>query len=250
VKKEAPVEEKGETAPLWIISFADMISLLMAFFIMLLTMATDKSGKLCNDGYTFEQSLIGFRRTIASYGLPGLLGNPDDSLYFNNPRTTYNVSDGEVNTPQRTLDAEKERIQRIFNQLDKMSETLPSQLQGRRPQFSVTPITFAPSQAVLDQSARRFLTKFTDDLEQAGTLSGLTIYVVGLAPAKTTDKQEWILAAQRAQAVAQFIAAAMPKDAKVTVSSWGCPVIEELADIKTGTSHQAVILIGTLQTEP
>jgi chemotaxis protein MotB len=35
--KPKPQEESGEGAPLWIISFADMISLLMAFFVMLTT---------------------------------------------------------------------------------------------------------------------------------------------------------------------------------------------------------------------
>jgi len=36
-KPKPPEEESGEGAPLWIISFADMISLLMAFFVMLTT---------------------------------------------------------------------------------------------------------------------------------------------------------------------------------------------------------------------
>jgi flagellar motor protein MotB len=38
--KAKPQEESGESAPLWIISFADMISLLMAFFVMLTTFSS------------------------------------------------------------------------------------------------------------------------------------------------------------------------------------------------------------------
>jgi hypothetical protein len=37
LKHKPPQEESGEGAPLWIISFADMMSLLMAFFVMLST---------------------------------------------------------------------------------------------------------------------------------------------------------------------------------------------------------------------
>jgi hypothetical protein len=39
-KQKPPEEEGGEGAPIWIISFADMTSLLMAFFVMLSTFAS------------------------------------------------------------------------------------------------------------------------------------------------------------------------------------------------------------------
>ena len=39
-KPKQQEEEQGESAPIWIISFADMISLLMAFFVMLTTFAS------------------------------------------------------------------------------------------------------------------------------------------------------------------------------------------------------------------
>jgi flagellar motor protein MotB len=249
MKKGPPPEEKGETAPLWIISFADMISLLMAFFIMLLTMASGKSGKLCAEGYKFDRTLFGFKQTIASYGLPGLLGNPDDGLDFSHPKTTYNVADGESNSPTRLLDAEKERIQRIFNELDKMSKTMPSQMQGRRPQFSISPIIFDPKQVVLNASAKQYLNKFIADLQGASSISGLTVYVVGLAPYEKNEKQQWILAAQRAKAVAEHIKAAVPADAKVSVFSWGCGKSSDFADIGNIATKQAYILIGTLQPD-
>jgi chemotaxis protein MotB len=249
MKKEAPPEEKGETAPLWIISFADMISLLMAFFIMLLTMATAKSGKLCNEGGMFEQSLIGFRRTISSFGLPGLLGNPDDSLYFNSQRTTYNVSDGDSNSSTRIIDAERERIQRIFNKLDRMAKTLPSQMQGGRPQFTVTPITFAQGQCILNESDRQFLDKFAGDMQQARSINGLIVYVVGITPYETKDKQQWMLAAQRARIVAERIKVALPADSKVLVCSWGGGKSSDFADVGNTALKQASILIGTLQAD-
>lgn len=44
-KPKPPEEEGGEGAPLWIISFADMISLLMAFFVMLSTFSNFGPGE-------------------------------------------------------------------------------------------------------------------------------------------------------------------------------------------------------------
>ena len=90
-EKQTPVvEEKGEKAPLWIISFADMISLLMAFFVMLLTMATTKSGLIANEGEgIFEATISGFKKSIDGFGLPGMFGgepakhgSAKDSLSF------------------------------------------------------------------------------------------------------------------------------------------------------------------------
>lgn len=249
MKKGPPPEEKGEQAPLWIISFADMISLLMAFFIMLLTMANGKSGKIVANGEKFERTAVSFRQAVASYGIPGLLGKPDEDLDFNHQKTTYNVADGDSDSSGRTLDAEKERIQRIFDELDKMSKTMPSPMQGRKPQFSVTPIAFEPKQAVLNASAKEYLTKFVANLQGADSINGLTLYVVGLAPDTKNDKQQWLLAAQRAQAAAEFIKAALPEGAKVSVCSWGCKKIDDLATLTAATAQQTALLIGTLQTD-
>src|SRR5512134_2566710 len=103
-KAAPPQEEKGETAPLWIISFADMISLLMAFFVMLLTMATAKSGKLCNEGEgVFERTLYGFRRSIEGFGIPGLFGDADEGLYFDSPKVHYPIEEGADPGARRTI---------------------------------------------------------------------------------------------------------------------------------------------------
>jgi flagellar motor protein MotB len=60
-KQKPPEEEGGEGAPLWIISFADMMSLLMAFFVMLSTFS--------NFGPSAQKELKGvLNAALAPYG--------------------------------------------------------------------------------------------------------------------------------------------------------------------------------------
>jgi hypothetical protein len=159
VKNKPAAEEQGERAPLWIISFADMISLLMAFFVMLLTMASTKSGKLVNEGEgIFEATIFGFKKSIEGFGVPeifggkpGQYGTPGEALYFDSHKTYYAVKGDE--TTDRTIDAAEERIRRVFNRLGRHATTSKSQLQWGQPDFVVTPIAFKQGQYVLDETA-------------------------------------------------------------------------------------------------
>lgn len=156
--KKPVQEEKGERAPLWIISFADMISLLMAFFVMLLTMTNGQSGKLCNTGTgmeTFELTLFGFRRTVAGFGFPELFGSSNESLYFGNQKLHFAVgTPDDTNEVTRVIDAGGERIRRIFSGLESKAKTLKAQIEGQKAEFFTAPINFTPGNATLDEPAR------------------------------------------------------------------------------------------------
>jgi hypothetical protein len=84
MSKEAkkPAEEGGgESAPLWMISFADMISLLMAFFVMLSTFNSyDKEEKIKLEA-TFQATLMncgGWLTGMPNSSMsPGLTGGDD-----------------------------------------------------------------------------------------------------------------------------------------------------------------------------
>jgi outer membrane protein OmpA-like peptidoglycan-associated protein len=199
-------EEKGECAPLWIISFADMISLLMAFFVMLLTMSSAQSGKLCNEGEgIFEKTLYGFRRSIEGFGMPGLFGSADDPMQFDSSKVYYPINEGGDRGVTRTIDASEERIRRDFTKLAGRTRTYEAQIQGQSPNFIVLPVAFAQGQSALNESARQTLNRFLADLKGFGSVEGLTLYVVGLAPDEPDPQQQWLLSALRADAAAQFL---------------------------------------------
>jgi outer membrane protein OmpA-like peptidoglycan-associated protein len=247
--KPAPVlEEKGESAPLWIISFADMISLLMAFFVMLLTMATAKSGKLCNEGEgVFQETLYGFRRSIAGFGLPGLFGNADDKLEYDTPKLYYPTSGTDEPGTLRSIDAREEQLRRTFNQLGRRARTYPSQVQGRRPDFLAVPIRFDEGQSALNESARQFLSGFAGDLKGFTSVENLRLYVLGLAPEEANESQRWLVSARRAQAVADFLRDALPAETNCRVFSWGAATGGDWVKRDSPISERSHIAIAVLK---
>jgi len=220
MKKPMPQEESGEKAPLWIISFADMISLLMAFFVMLTTLAAARSGKLCNQGEAaFDRTIYGFRSSIQGFGV--FPGEGYNSPGLNNPKTYYPAG-GDVNdNTGRIIDAKGEKMRRLFHNIGKFAKTRKPQIRGRNPGFVVTPIKFERGQAALNESAKLFLTEFCATLQQnPGLKNDVELYVVGLAADQVIQKQQWMLSVKRAEAVATFIETKMA-GRRLPVYAWG-----------------------------
>jgi outer membrane protein OmpA-like peptidoglycan-associated protein len=241
-------EEKGECAPLWIISFADMISLLMAFFVMLLTMATAQSGQLCNEGEgVFEKTLYGFRRSIEGFGLPGLFGSAGEVGDFDSSRIYYPISDGNDPGVLRTINAAEEHIRREFLRLERRTRTYEAQVQGRNPNFLVPPVAFAVGQWALDGPAQQTLSDFLMNLKGSGPIENLTLYVVGLASDEPDPRRQWALSARRAETVAQFLRDGFPADTRCRVFSWGAAGGGEWVKQDGPLSPQSRIAIAILR---
>jgi hypothetical protein len=247
VKKGPPKEEQGEKAPLWMISFADMISLLMAFFVMLLTMATTRSGKLCETGMgVFERSIEGFRDSIASFGIPGVLGEKK-SLGFERGMRHFSVEGAnEEADGQRLIDAGEERTKRLFQQLRTRAAATPSSIRGSQALCDTAPIIFDRDACELRTDDNRYLARFCADLKASGSLEGMTLVVVGAAPEATTFRDRWTLAARRARVVAEQLRKELT-NTPVTVVSWGTADASAWSKELPSSNRQVHILLSVLR---
>lgn len=248
MKKGPPKEEQGEKAPLWMISFADMISLLMAFFVMLLTMATTRSGKLCETGMgVFERSIQGFRDSIASFGIPGMLGEKK-SLGFERTMHRFAVDDKEEADGQRLIDADEERTKRLFRKLQDQAVATPSSVGGTQALCDVTPIVFGPGVWQLQPDNERYLARFCADLKASGSLEKVMVVVVGVAPDATTFRDRWAVAAERARTVRECIRHEFG-DTPVHIVSWGAGDASAWSKELPPSDRQVHILLSVLRKE-
>jgi len=244
-----PAQEEGggEKAPIWIISFADMVSLLMAFFIMLQTMAATRSGTLCNRGTgIFEETIKGFKTSVSGLGV--FSGKGYKAMELNTNKAYYAAAGDSNDVSGRLIDARQEKSRRLFGTISKFAKTLKPQIRGEKPNFVITPIKFEAGQAALNEPAKQFLIKFADDLKQSTKAGGTVIYIVGIAQQEATIKQQWVLSAKRAQAVVDFLRGMLPSASEWPIYSWGAGLGGDWVDSKIPASEQSQILIAVLKT--
>jgi len=221
MKKPPPPEEKGERAPLWIISFADMISLLMAFFVMLLTMATPQSGELGNTNTDiFDETIGSFNATISNYGIPWFIDKKEKSTPNDDCQDNPPVGNSKY-PPVSVMDECQSEARLLFVAIEKQAKTFRSQTEGLSADFVVVPVMFEKGQTVLNEQGRAFLTNFSAELSGAGTNKELMMYVIGLAWEEKDETQQWIISVKRAQAVADFLNNTFSLQSRCTIYSWG-----------------------------
>jgi chemotaxis protein MotB len=214
------VEEGRSKVPGYIVTYSDMVTLLLTFFVMLMSLSSMQDPELFNKGRG------AFVESVRALGL-GMLYGRKPSPDFGDKKIKHYISDPDE-LYGRTIDAKEEEIRRLFKQVTQLMTTMPSQIIAERTDFSVTNIRFAPGEATLDEPAKKFLTEFCADLQQdsdlithAGSGAGFPLggnprgilYVLGLAGDEETERQQWVLSARRAQAAAEFLQETLPPEA-------------------------------------
>ncbi|MEN6428601.1 MAG: flagellar motor protein MotB [Phycisphaerales bacterium] len=192
-------EESAPAVPLWIITFSDMTTNLLTFFVLLLSMGHVRDDSLFDDGQRI--SMLFLESVKEGFGFK----NTTD---FDYAKVKYTVD--QPDKPQGTTkDAREEQTRRLFENLRRSMQTMPSQLKGDRVEFSVANIKFAPDQAMLDDAGKQWLSRFCLNVRQSLDPATTMLYVVGVADRGAVESQSRLLAARRSRAVAAFVRQAL-----------------------------------------
>ena len=248
------IEDEGAKVPAYIVTFSDMVTLLLTFFVMLLSLANIQDPELFNMGRN------SFWESVRGLGL-GLLYGREQKPDFGSVKIKYFVSGPDKFFEDRTIDAKEEEIRRFFKNLSRSMKSTPSQIVAEKTNFSITNIHFGAGDATLNGSAKRYIREFCAPLQQARGTRGVNFYVLGLASDEATRQEQWILSAKRAEVVAGFLQDTLRAGLKEgnsafndqlpgwRVYSWGAGPGGDWVGRDSPVSKQSQILIAVLRTE-
>lgn len=245
------IAEQRAKVPTYIVTFSDMVTLLLTFFVMLLSLAQVQDPELYGRGRD------AFLESLRYIGLGPLFGR-QQMPSFGATKNKYVVPDPDESADRRTLDAKAEELRRILKKLKQSTTIVSSRIVGRKVNYSITNIRFSPGRVDLDESAKKFLTGFCRDLQLDVSLTPVELYVLGLAPDGNGEKEKWLLSARRAQPVADFLRDTLSsatqarrnvfvEQSKWSVHSWGAGPGGAWVGRNSPISGQSQILIGVLR---
>jgi len=208
--------EPGKTpVPAYIVTFSDMVTLLLTFFVLLLSLAEKQDSGL------FQKGLDSFQKAIADFGLSGLLFNRDPSVQFDHPRIKYKTDKAQDEPEDPSVDQTTETLKRILEEIEHLMKIQPSQITCNEKIFLMTDIAFPDGEWRLDAKSRARLDLYVAEWRESFALEKPILYVVGTAAGEHEETQQYLVSARRAQAVANHLRTAFGSDAKWTIYSWG-----------------------------
>jgi outer membrane protein OmpA-like peptidoglycan-associated protein len=232
-----------------------MVTLLLTFFVMLLTLADVQDPDL------FDKGRDSFLESLRYMGL-GVLFGRSEMAHLGEIKTKHPISHPDEFTDRRTIDAKAEELRRILQKLKELTTVTRSPVVAKKIDFSITNIHFSPGRVDLNETAKKFLTEFSSALQQDTKRKPIKLYVLGLASDAKTEKEQWFLSAKRAQTVADFLRGTLSPSSisdyqeqhgmyedrsKWTVYSWGAGPGGDWVSRDSPISKDSQILIAVLR---
>ena len=197
----------------WIVSFSDMVTLLLAFFVLLQTFASARDPEL------FFVGQGSFRRAISGFGLSTLFLGQHERPPRDYRKLKYPTrSDKEDTDRRRLIDPDDDRIRETFKNLQREMEVMASDVGERPVSIFSTPIAMGRSDTSPGAEARDYLASFCMDLRRTRQGRPTKVYVIGLAADQLSAKEQWLVSARRAREVERFLRKALADD--ITDGHW------------------------------
>ena len=234
------VEESSQKVPAYIVTFSDMVTLLLTFFVMLLTLSE------VQDPALFDKGRDSFIESIRYIGL-GMLFGRKDTPDLGTIKLKYYTPEPDDSFARRSIDANRERTRRLFKRLTELMTAIPSQIVAGKTNFALANIRFPKGQATLNETAKKYLAALCLDLQQDRGSVAIKLYVLGLSDDESTEQQQWILSAKRAHTVADFLGDNLSSASNWPVYSWGAGPVGEWKGRNSLISKQSHILIAVLR---
>lgn len=241
MSRQSQPEEPKAGAPGWIVTFSDMITLLLTFFVLLLSMAETQV-----EDHKFMAGKSALQQAFADFGLNGFLVSFSSGPQMEYPKPKYRVDEGNDEMENRSVDSETEMLRRVMLDIETMMKISPSQIAGMNKKFLQTNISFAPGSAKLSDESLKKLVPLCEQVQINYSGQSPILYVLGLAADEGDGPRQWTLSAQRAQAVADEIRVLLPKDLNWPIFCWGAGKGGQWAGYSGQVTERTQILIAVL----
>ncbi len=232
------IEDDTPKAPAYIVTFTTLTALLLAFFVVLVSMGTIRDDTLLDEG---EGGGWSFLESFKS-GFGASKKLDVGSAYY------YAVENPEEDDDGRTLDAASERVRRILKKAASFGDVAPSPITAEKVNFALTDIHFTGYEVAISAQAERFLKEFCSSLLLDESPANVRLCVLCLGNRDQPREKELVLAARRAKAVEDFLRANLPETGKWSMYSWGTGAESIWTAGDTTVSTQPQVLIAILRS--
>jgi len=220
---EKIVKVKG--APAYMVSFGDMMTLILCFFILLVALSKERNYGLMAKG------LGSFVVALKSHGMPGILSSGEKQKIFSQVRRRFNLPPEP--DPHRRTDHELASSSEMLRA--EAVEALKPRREIRQPQLG----RFEAGSAELTPQARRYIDLQADSLRPA---YGQVLVLEGHAT--PSERGETLaLAFARARAVEEYLAEEHRFDPeRMEARAWWGELTEEIRQSEVDVVHARLVM--------